>query len=117
MNRQRGIAFAAVINQDIRLSLLCDRFRHQLHGIPPHLWKLFHNLGVWLRSFLRCFIGHLERCQESQHREWCGETFPRLLATSNKGLAAAYYLLSLMAFYLCLLVLQAVVPDHARKDA
>lgn len=42
---------------------------HQVYRVSPHLWQLFHNLGVRLRSSLRGFIGHLKRCQESQDRE------------------------------------------------
>ena len=75
LNRQGRIPFAAVVDQDVRLSLLSHRFLHQFYGVSPHLWQLFHNLGVRFRSFLRGFIGHLERRQEAQDCEGSREAF------------------------------------------
>lgn len=46
LNRQGRIPFAAVIHQDICLSLPSHRFLHQLHSVSPYLGQLFHNLGV-----------------------------------------------------------------------
>lgn len=73
LNRQGHIPFAAVIDWDIPLSLFSHRFLHQIHGVSPQLWKLFHNFRVRFRSFFRRFIRHLERRQEAQDRKGCGE--------------------------------------------
>ena len=105
LNRQGRIPFAAVIHQDIRLSLLSHRFLHQVHGVSPHLWKLFYNLRVRFSSFHRRFIGHLARREEAQDRKGCGKEITDLFresilwrrasqtgerATTGKGEMSAY---------------------------
>ena len=68
LNGQGRIPFAAVVDQDIRFPLLFHGFFHQLHRVSPHFWKLFHNLRVRFRSFLRSFIRDLERYMLPQRR-------------------------------------------------
>lgn len=53
LKSSRGHPFAAVIHQDMCLSLLAHRFLHQVRDVFPHLWEFFRNLRVRLRAFLR----------------------------------------------------------------
>jgi hypothetical protein len=46
-----------------------DGLPHELHRLTSHLREFFHDLGIRLSPLLCHGIGHLQRRQESQHRQ------------------------------------------------